>query len=103
MNALIQNGGKELACSTLTDLYPIDLYPKSFIYAHVHITIHSRRSRGPRPPIVTMDLSPRMRFYFRWGQKCALFRAAPIIAVEERGRVLLTEAAVIFSEPFTPV
>ena len=33
-----------------------------------------------------MDLSPRMRFYFRWGQKCALFRAAPIIAVEERGR-----------------
>ena len=33
-----------------------------------------------------MDLSPRMRFYFRWGQKCALFRAAPIIAVEERRR-----------------
>ena len=34
----------------------------------------------------TMDLSPRMRFYFRWGQKCALFRAAPIIAVERRCR-----------------
>ena len=33
-----------------------------------------------------MDLSPRMRFYFRWGQKCALFRAAPIIALEERPR-----------------
>ena len=35
---------------------------------------------------LTMDLSPQMRFYFRWRQKCALFRAAPIIAVEERRR-----------------
>ena len=29
---------------------------------------------------------PANAIYFRWGQNCALFRAAPIIAVEKRRR-----------------
>ena len=31
---------------------------------------------------VTIDLSPQMRFCFRWGQRCALFRILHIIVVE---------------------
>ena len=37
------------------------------------------------------------------GQKCALFRAAPIIAVEERRRGFTHRGSCNFSEPFTPV
>ena len=42
------------------------------------------KGRGFVGGVGIIDLSPRMRVYFRWGQKCALFRTAPIVAVERR-------------------
>ena len=40
-----------------------------------------------------IDLSPRMRFYFRWGQRCALFRIIRIIAVERRRHDLVLQTS----------
>ena len=47
-------------------------------------------------------LSPRMRVYFRWGQKCALFRTAPIVAScrEKALQHVLTEQLRFLCSPF---
>ena len=58
--------------------------------------LHARGAGGARDralsgsgPLLAIDLSPPMRFYFRWGQRCALFRILRIIAVERRRHDLL--------------
>ena len=49
-----------------------------------HLTPRSCFINWKPVKMMEMDLSLRMRFYFRWGQKCVLFRAAPITPVENR-------------------